>query len=448
MLYFAVFGAYISIDGHYVWQQLPDALGKVQWTVGLISPSAQLQRALYVGLGLYTLTCTGDYNPGSWNLYGGPIGYLIIQGVFLSGLLLWWENHFSMSWFRRTRKSTTKSDDTIEAAPVVNGSDSHSSHGLTIQNLTKSFGSNTAVDDISLHVRRGETYSLLGPNGGGKTTTISLIRGDLLPSTAESSIVVDGTSVLTERTTARSMIGVCPQFDSADLLTVTESLMFYARIRGVEDPAYNVNAVIADCGLEPWAKKLAQSLSGGTKRKLSLAQALVGNPSVLLLDEPSSSLDARSKRLLWDSLTQLSRDRATLLTTHSMEEAQTLATRVGIMSSRMLATGTVEEMCHDDVHHVHLVSKSSPHTSQEEIDRILGWLRENIEHAVVERENYCGQVRFSVAATNGFSIGGLFGLVEANKDALGVGFYSISRTTLDEVFVKVMRAERDAQGDS
>jgi ABC-type multidrug transport system ATPase subunit len=171
-----------------------------------------------------------------------------------------------------------------------------------------------------------------------------MIRGDIRPSTKISRIYIAGHSILDSPIAARANLGVCPQFDSADVLTVTETLRFFAKTRGVKEVDHNVRTVIEACGLEAWAHQLAQKLSGGTKRKLSLAVALVGNPRVLVLDEPSSALDANAKRNMWRTLQTVGKGRAVVLTTHSMEEADALADRIGIVQSRMLASGDREAL--------------------------------------------------------------------------------------------------------
>ena len=266
----------------------------------------------------------------------------------------------------------------------------------------------------------------------------------------------------TNRNMARSRLGVCPQFDACDALTVKQHLLFYARVRGVADPVHNTEELIRAFGLGAYRDRLAQKLSGGTKRKLSLAIALIGNPSVLLLDEPSSGLDAASKRVMWNNLSQLSPGRAMVLTTHSMEEADALANRAGIMASRMLTLGTVEDLRHrwGDVYHVHLVTSSAPYTNLGEMGRLKSWVKANIAGAEVEDKTYCGQMRFTVPAKTrgggggvqdrqgrtmttttrqGRGLGQLFRLLNENRRALGVEYYSIGQTTMDEVFVKIVR---------
>ncbi len=269
--------------------------------------------------------------------------------------------------------------------------------------------------------------------------------------------MVDDASVLTDRVAARAHLGVCPQFDACDVLTVEEQLTFYARVRGIVDPSHNVEAVIHMFALEPYRHRLAQKLSGGTQRKLSLAIALIGNPSVLLLDEPSSGLDAASKRVMWNVLAEIAVDRSVVLTTHSMEEADALAHRAAIVAGRLLTIGTCNDLRNrwGNIYHVDLVMSSAPHPSALEESRLKNWLSRNLPDAVMEEKTYCGRVRLTVPArTSGLDaslslgaeegrqmdIGQLMTLFELNKQALGLAFYSIGQTTLDEVFVETIKA--------
>merc|ERR1711977_756619 len=137
--------------------------------------------------------------------------------------------------------------------------------------------------------------------------------------------------------------------DAMDQMTVVEHLQFYARVRGVPDVEHNVREVIRAVGLESFSSRMAAKLSGGNKRKLSLGIALIGNPTVLLLDEPSSGMDAAAKRVMWKTLAAVVPGRSLLLTTHSMEEADALADRAGIMAKRMLAMGTPDGLRHKPI---------------------------------------------------------------------------------------------------
>lgn len=264
--------------------------------------------------------------------------------------------------------------------------------------------------------------------------------------------------MLRSRAAARAQLGVCPQFDAMDRMTVTEHLQFYARIRGVENPAHNVAAVMQAVGLTAYADRMAEKLSGGNKRKLSLGIALMGNPSVLLLDEPSSGMDAAAKRVMWRTLASVVPGRSLVLTTHSMEEADALANRAGIISSKMLALGTTDYLRrkHGDAYYVHIVHKNAPHCSDGDMLGIREFVQHQFPEARIEREIYGGQVRFTLPITHGEdeksgvitrinsttngtgNVAALFTSLEAKSDELGVAYYSVSRATLDQVFLNIV----------
>lgn len=244
------------------------------------------------------------------------------------------------------------------------------------------------------------------------------------------------------RTAARRHLGVCPQFDAMDSMTVEEHLRFYARARGVANVQRNVDTIITAVGLTPYRERMAQKLSGGSKRKLSLGIALMGNPAVLLLDEPSSGMDAASKRVMWRTLGAVTRGRGMLITTHSMEEADRLAHRAGIMATRMLALDTVGGLRKrfGDVWHVHIVLKGAPHVDDVEGIKVKEWIEENVKGAVFEDARmWYGQLRFKVVnEEKKSSVAGLFRQLEENKEDLGLQYYSVSQTTLDQVFLTIV----------
>ena len=171
---------------------------------------------------------------------------------------------------------------------------------------------------------------------------------------------------------------------------------------------------------------------------------MAGNPSVLLLDEPSSGLDAASKRTMWTNLSSVAAGRSILLTTHSMEEADALADRAAIMSGRILALDTCDELRRKwgDLYHVHLVMKSAPYTTEVEMKGLKFWVQSYLPGAKIDEKTYCGQLRFSVPARGEQgvqSVGQLFNILEQNREALGIEYYAIGETTLDQVFVNVVR---------
>jgi ABC-type multidrug transport system ATPase subunit len=214
---------------------------------------------------------------------------------------------------------------------------------LVITGLEKSFVTKSrccrsanlfhAVRGVNVGVPRGECFGLLGVNGAGKTTTMRMITGDTEITSGD--VFVGGHSVHTHRDKARQHLGYCPQFDALpDKLTVKETVALYARIRGV--PAGRVQQCVQDmikcmC-LEAHQDQCCEYLSGGNKRKLSTALALIGDPDVILLDEPSTGVDVGARRFLWEVIGGLrERGHAIVLTSHAMEECQVLCTRLTIM---------------------------------------------------------------------------------------------------------------------
>lgn len=223
-----------------------------------------------------------------------------------------------------------------------------------------------AVDGLSFGLAHGSCFGLLGVNGAGKTTTFRMLTGEETPTDGEASI--EGFSIATQLTQVRQHIGYCPQFDALiDLMTGREILTMFAKLRGLKDEsvADTVEELLEMLLLEKHADKLSQTYSGGNKRKLSTAIALIGGPSVIFLDEPTTGMDPGARRFLWDALTSVSEKlrassafasllplvdvrshqrctadpssqvlaegRAIVLTSHSMEECEALCTRLGIM---------------------------------------------------------------------------------------------------------------------
>mmetsp|Transcript_19094 Transcript_19094/g.21991 ORF Transcript_19094/g.21991 Transcript_19094/m.21991 type:complete len:511 (-) Transcript_19094:36-1568(-) len=198
-----------------------------------------------------------------------------------------------------------------------------------------------AVKNASFGISFGECFALLGINGAGKTTTFKSLTGDVDPTSGEVSIGGYDVQNRIEYSQARKLIGYCPQFDALFTnLSVKEHLEFYAHIKGVVPRMREivVNRQLVEMGLEEYKHAHANRLSGGNKRKLSVAMAMIGNPPIVFLDEPSTGMDPRAKRFMWDIISRISTERkksAVILTTHSMEEAEALSTKLGIMVDGM-----------------------------------------------------------------------------------------------------------------
>lgn len=199
---------------------------------------------------------------------------------------------------------------------------------LSLQGVSKSFGATHAVQDISLEVEQGELFSLLGPNGAGKTTTISMCEGFVIPDVGEISVV--GLNPRKQRDEMRARIGIMLQSGgSYSGIKVGEQLRLAASY--YENPL-DIEWLTELLGLKPIIHTTYRRLSGGQKQRLSLALALLGRPELVFLDEPTAGMDAQSRHLVWELLTQLKADGVTVvLTTHFIEEAEHLSDRVAIM---------------------------------------------------------------------------------------------------------------------
>ncbi|MBR6045343.1 MAG: ABC transporter ATP-binding protein [Ruminococcus sp.] len=213
-------------------------------------------------------------------------------------------------------------------------------------NLTKKYGMKTAVDDLSLSIEEGELFALLGVNGAGKTTTVRMLCCLSEPNSGEARIC--GKDCCTEKAAVKELIGISPQDTAvAEKLTVRENLMFIAKVCGFdkEKCSRSADEMIARFGLEEYAESRAKTLSGGWKRKLSIAMALISEPKVLFLDEPTLGLDVLARRELWRVIEALKGKITVVLTTHYMEEAEHLADRIAVMlDGRLASIGTLAEL--------------------------------------------------------------------------------------------------------
>ncbi len=219
-----------------------------------------------------------------------------------------------------------------------------SRHMVSARGLCKSYGELRAVEEATFSIERQETFGLLGPNGAGKTTTINMLVGALQPDCGEVEIDDVGAP---SRAEARRMLGVAPQSLALYLdLSGAENVTFYGRLYGLRGGRLRerVGWALDFCGLADRRKDLARTYSGGMKRRLNLACAIVHQPRLLLLDEPTVGVDPQSRNRIFDNIEELKRDGCTILyTTHYMEEAQRLCDRVAIMDrGKIIAVDTVD----------------------------------------------------------------------------------------------------------
>ncbi len=228
-------------------------------------------------------------------------------------------------------------------------------NAVVIENLSKRYAATEppAVDGLTLKIRQGEIFGLLGPNGAGKTTTISILSTLLPPSSGR--VWIDGIDGVKYRKKARQQIGLVPQEIALyPELTALENLSFFGRLQGLrgKELQSGVRMALRAVGLDAHAHRRILTYSGGMKRRTNLAVGIVHNPPILLLDEPTVGIDAQSRQLILEKLTDLKRAGTTMVyTTHYMEEAQQLCDRVAIIDKgRILAEGLPERLMADYPH--------------------------------------------------------------------------------------------------
>jgi ABC-2 type transport system ATP-binding protein len=216
---------------------------------------------------------------------------------------------------------------------------------IKVEGLVKYYGKIKAVDGISFEIKQGEIFGLLGPNGAGKTTTVKILTTLTKPDTGK--CFINGFDVIKEPYEIRKFIGVVPQENNLDRdLTVYENLFIYGKLHKVKDLKVKIRNLLEMMGL--WERKdtLVSKLSGGMQRRLLLARALLSDPKVLFLDEPSIGLDPQIRRHLWEIIKKAKSEGKTIfLTTHYIEEAEALCDRVGILSKgKLIALGAPSEL--------------------------------------------------------------------------------------------------------
>ena len=210
--------------------------------------------------------------------------------------------------------------------------------------LTKKYGDKIAVNNLNLKINEGELFSLLGVNGAGKTTTIKMLTTLIKPTSGI--VKVLGYRSIDEKRMIRKNINVSPQETAiAPNLTVLENLEFMAGVYKIKNKKERISKLVKDFKLEDVLRQKAKTLSGGYQRRLSIAISLINNPKVLFLDEPTLGLDVIARAELWDIIKELKKEKTIVLTTHYMEEAESLSDRIGIIKEgSLIEVGTVKEL--------------------------------------------------------------------------------------------------------
>ena len=293
---------------------------------------------------------------------------------------------------------------------------------LKVQGLCKRYGDTEVVRGVDLHVRRGECFGLLGPNGAGKTTTLRLLLGLTPPDSGQ--IELAGLAAPARAREARMKVGVVPQIDNLDPdFTVRENLLTYGRYFGMSKHAIaeRVPALLEFAGLTHKADAPIAQLSGGMKRRLTLARALVHDPDILFLDEPTTGLDPQARHLIWQGLRRLIAEGKTIvLTTHFMDEAERLTDRLAILDhGRIVAEGAPSAL---------IKSHIEPAVVEIFGDGLETWTRQHADTLCLRSETV-GETLFCYTATPEIPIAALQ-LVPALR-------YLHRPSNLEDVFLKL-----------
>jgi len=307
----------------------------------------------------------------------------------------------------------------------------NSEHAIVVEHLSKRYGALLAVDDVSFSVAKGEVFAFLGPNGAGKSTTAEIIETIRTPTAGRVTLL--GMDVTRSKAKVVRRIGVLPQgFSSFDRITVRETLSYYTRVFGCKA---DVDALMDLTDLRDKADAPFNTLSGGLKQRLGIAAALVNDPEVVFLDEPTTGLDPHARRAVWEVLKGLKdRGKTVFLTTHYMEEAELLADTVAIISKgRIVATDSPARLTEKHSDHMRLTLGSSDAAAPALI-RKMGF-----EPTRTSDDSICVQVN---DADDVRSI-----LGEIKRVGLSVGSIDVRKPNLEEVFLKLTEENRKDAAD-
>ncbi|XP_077510985.1 cholesterol transporter ABCA5-like isoform X2 [Amblyomma americanum] len=309
-----------------------------------------------------------------------------------------------------------------------------------------------AIRNLSLAIDKGDIFGLLGPNGAGKTSTMKVIVGEESPSSGR--VAVGGFEITSNLCRAFKMLGYCPQHDALwNNLTIREHLHLFAALRGIRSSEIEsvTNWLMDKLNIREHADKRAKQLSGGTKRKLSYAVSMLGKPRIVLLDEPSTGMDPQSKRFLWDTICSTfpqGGDRGALLTTHSMEEADALCTKVGIMVRGALrCLGSTQHL--KNKYGAGYTLDIKMHRQEGAWEKNVGDLKVYVKQvfpSATLREGFQDRLTYDIPQAGVTSLANVFVAMDEAKAKFSIEEFSFSQTTLEQVFLGFAK-EQELAGD-
>uniref|UniRef100_A0A671RXV9 P-type phospholipid transporter n=1 Tax=Sinocyclocheilus anshuiensis TaxID=1608454 RepID=A0A671RXV9_9TELE len=385
-------------------------------------------------------------SPLAWDMVGKNLFAMAVEGVIFFCITVLIQYRFCV----KARPVSTKlkpigeedEDVARERQRILSGG-GHTDI-LELKQLTKVYKQKQkpAVDRLCVGIPPGECFGLLGVNGAGKTSTFKMLTGDSVVTSGEAYLA--GKSVLTEIDEVHQNMGYCPQFDAiSDLLTGREHLEFYAILRGI--PEKEVCEVadwgIRKLGLMKYVDKAAGSYSGGNMRKLSTAMALIGGPPVVFLDEPTTGMDPKARRALWNCILSIIKEgRSVVLTSHSMEECEALCTRMAIMvNGRFRCLGSVQHLKNkfgDGYTIILRVAGADP-----QLQPVMEFIERELPGSTL-KEKHRNMLQYQLPSSL-TSLARIFNILSKNKEQLHIEDYSVSQTTLDQVFVNFAKDQSD-----
>ncbi|XP_036067424.1 phospholipid-transporting ATPase ABCA1 isoform X3 [Oryzias melastigma] len=433
-----------------------NAINKILKKVFLIFPHFCLGRGLIdmaknqaMADAFHRLGTRPVLDPFQWDFVGKNLFSMAASGVvyFIFTILLQYKFFIHLKrlipcWGEPQLPPIGPEDEDVarERARIMSGK--FQSDILTMIDLSKVYkvGKNPAVNRLCLGIPPGECFGLLGVNGAGKTSTFRMLTGDTPITHGEA--FLDRHSVLTEMGRVHQLMGYCPQFDAiSDLLTGREHLELYARLRGVPEESVSkvVQWGVRKLGLTQYAEQKAGGYSGGNKRKLSTAISLIGAPPVIFLDEPTTGMDPKAKRFLWNCIHSVTKEgKAVVLTSHSMEECEALCTRMAIMvNGRFQCLGSVQHLKNrfGDGYTIILRLADSDSCS---VNEYMTKSFPNIEL----KEQHQNVLQYHLPS-HACCLALVFDVLANNSEELGVTDFSVSQTTLDQVFISFAKDQTD-----
>jgi ABC-type multidrug transport system ATPase subunit len=296
-----------------------------------------------------------------------------------------------------------------------------------------------AVHGLSLVIEKNECFGLLGPNGAGKTTLISVLTGLFEPTSGVAKVA--GFDLKNEINSVYHHIGVCPQFDiQFPQLTTKEHLLFYARLRGVKWTCEKqvVQEALQQVNLVDAQNKRSKNLSGGMRRRLSVAMACIGNPDILILDEPTTGLDPQSRRQVWEVIENVKSERSVILTTHAMEEADHLCTRIGIMHYGKLRCLGSQNRLKTKFGSGYQLQFDSRKGKVAEVEAFVASAIPQAMHV----ETYSNKCTYQIDEKD-MVVSELFETIDSALSKVPIVDWGVKRTTLEDVFLNIVHHGKD-----